>query len=257
MVPAPIEGQLPGTWQELETTVGRILAESGYDVEVQKNVKLARGDVDVDVWADDHSSPPNVIAVECKRWKAAVPKHVVHAFRQVVGDSGSNTGLIVSAAGFQDGAIEAAAYSNVRLMDWDGFQSMFVARWIQRFMAPELRREADPLMEYTEPLNSRIFRKADALDEQHQQRFIELRQRHFSLGMGFLRLLAEPFASPQSTGGLASLELPLRRTMVDDYVSQFSAAVLDADALRPLLEALTTAYREAIAEFDEVFGGRA
>jgi hypothetical protein len=51
------EGQLPGTWQELEAVVGRALAECGYDVEVQKNVKLARGDVDIDVWADDHSSP--------------------------------------------------------------------------------------------------------------------------------------------------------------------------------------------------------
>jgi hypothetical protein len=49
-----------------------VLAECGYDVEVQKNVKLARGDVDIDVWADDHSGPPNVIAIECKRWKTSV-----------------------------------------------------------------------------------------------------------------------------------------------------------------------------------------
>jgi hypothetical protein len=256
-VPAPIEGQLPGTWQDLETTVGRILTECGYDVEVQKNVKLARGDVDVDVWADDHSSPPNVIAVECKLWKAAVPKNVVHAFRQVVGDSGANTGLLVSAGGFQDGAVEAAAYSNVRLMDWDEFQAMFVTRWFQRFMAPELRKEADPLIEYTEPINTRIFRKADALEQHKQHRFKELREKYLPLSMGFLRLLVEPVISPQSTAGLAALELPLRRTMVDGYVAQFSDAVLDADALRALLEALTTAYRDAIAEIDEVFGGRA
>jgi restriction system protein len=148
---ARIEGQLPGTWQELEALVGRVLAECSYYVEVQKNVKLARGDVDIDVWADDHSSPPNVIAIECKRWKTSVPKNVVHAFRAVVGDSGANTGLLISAAGFQDGAVEAAQYSNVRLLTWDEFQQMFAARWYGTFMAPRLFAEAGPLIDYIEP----------------------------------------------------------------------------------------------------------
>ena len=57
-MPPLIEAEAPGTWQELETTVAQILRECGYDVEVQKNVQLARGDVNLDVWADDHSSPP-------------------------------------------------------------------------------------------------------------------------------------------------------------------------------------------------------
>lgn len=254
---APIEGQLPDTWQDLEKTVGRILAECGYDVEVQKDVDLARGDVNVDVWADDHSSPPNVIAVECKLWTTPVPKNVVHGFRQVVGDSGANTGLLISTAGFQDGAVEAAAYSNVRLMNWEEFQAMFVARWFERFMAPELRREADPLIEYTEPINTRIFRKADALEPEAQEQFKRLREKHFTLSMAFLRLFAEPIFAPGHTAGLAALELPLRRTMADEYVVQFDDAMLDAEALRPLLNALTRAYRDAMAEFDDVFGGRA
>jgi len=37
-----------------------------------------------------------------------------------------DTGVIVSSAGFQEGAVEAAAYSNVRLLDWNDFQRMFV-----------------------------------------------------------------------------------------------------------------------------------
>lgn len=98
---ALIEGDEPVTWQALEASVARILGECGYDVEVQKNVPLARGDVNVDVWADDHSSPPNVIAIECKNWATAATKNVVHGFRSVVGDSGANTGIIVSTAGFQ------------------------------------------------------------------------------------------------------------------------------------------------------------
>ena len=105
----PIEAAPPATWQALEAKVAQILAECGYAVEVQKNVELAgRGDANIDVWADEQTSPPNVIAVECKNWKTPAKKHEVHAFRMVVGESGANTGLLVSAAGFQKGALEAA-----------------------------------------------------------------------------------------------------------------------------------------------------
>ena len=96
-----IEANPPGSWQDLEARVAQILTECGYEVESQKNVPLARGDVNIDVWADDHSSPQNIIVVECKHWATPVTKSVVHSFRTVVGDSGANTGLIVSSAGFQ------------------------------------------------------------------------------------------------------------------------------------------------------------
>jgi hypothetical protein len=49
-----IEANSPGRWQDLDAQVAQILKEWGYDVEVQKNVQLARGDVNIDVWADDH-----------------------------------------------------------------------------------------------------------------------------------------------------------------------------------------------------------
>lgn len=122
-------------------------------------MQLARGKVNIDVWADDHSSPPNVIAIECKHWATPATKNVVHAFRTVVGDSGANTGLIVSSRGFQDGAVEAAAHSNVRLTDWDDFQGIFVERWYRRYMAARLREEADPLVEYTEPISLASIRQ--------------------------------------------------------------------------------------------------
>lgn len=251
---APIEGQLPGTWQELETVVGRILRECGYDVEVQKNVKLARGDADIDVWADDHSSPPNVIAVECKRWKAAVPKNVVHAFRAVVGDSGANTGLLISAAGFQDGAVEAAQYSNVRLLTWEAFQEIFAERWYRTFMAPRLYAEAGPLIEYTEPINSRISRKANALSPDADRAFEALRERYATLGIGLMPLFMEGFGK---TKGPVVPNLPLRASMTPEAALHFPDAVLDDVALRPLMKALSAAYAAAIAEFDVVFGEHA
>jgi hypothetical protein len=103
---------------------------------------------------------------------------VVHAFRTVVGDFGANWGFIISSAGFLSGAYEAARNTNVRLVDWDEFQELFVDRWIKIYMMDQLQQEADPLVDYAEPINTRVFRKADSLSPEAQQRFGELRDRH-------------------------------------------------------------------------------
>jgi restriction system protein len=173
---APIYPDSPDNWQDLEARVAQVLQESGYEVELGKSVTLARGSVRVDAWADDHSSPPNVIVVECKHWSTRATKSVVHAFRAVVDDSGANTGLIVSSAGFQSGAVDAAAYSNVRLLDWMQFQAMFTLRWFANYMRPRIAEETDALREYTEPMNSRVFRKADDLPPDKRELFKALRE---------------------------------------------------------------------------------
>lgn len=252
----------PATWQELEARVAQILRECNYDVEAPKRVQLARGDVNVDVWADEHRSPPNIIVIECKNWSEAVTKTIVHAFRTVVGDSGATLGLIVSSAGFQDGAIEAAAYSNVRLLDWAGLQYMFASRWVTDFMKPTIYRETDPLYEYTEPLNSRIFRKADGLPEGRQEAFRELRGRYGALAMLCMAVGPGPWARMSGSETTVS-ELPLR-TRLGDYRlllpvdhPALPSDILDATALRPLMEAVIRHASAAIAEFDELFGGRA
>jgi hypothetical protein len=63
-------------------------------------------------------------------------------------------------------------------------------------MVPRLTKEADPLVEYTEPINSRIFRKADRLNKEKQHLFEELRQKYMSLGFLVLH-----FIVPKFTGG--------------------------------------------------------
>ena len=182
MVSSPaVEAAPPSDWKGLEAAVARILSECGYEVEVGKNVKLARGDVNVDVWADEHASPPNIILVECKHWVKAATKNVVHGFRTVVGDGGANTGLLVSSAGFQKGAVAAAEYSNVRLLTWDQFEQMFVGRWFRQYMCPTIAKETDALHEYTEPLNIRVSRKADALPAARRARVSALRERYAGL----------------------------------------------------------------------------
>ena len=117
--------------------------------------------MEVDVYAEDLSSQPKTVYLcECKHWQSAVPQTVVHAFRTVVTDYGANWGFIISSAGFQSGAFEAAAKSNVRLLTWDEFQELFVDRWIENYMMPRLREEVEPLVDYTEPFNARVSRRA-------------------------------------------------------------------------------------------------
>jgi len=256
-----IEASAPGRWQDLEARVARILMECGYDVEMQKNVRLARGDVNIDVWADDHSSRQNIIAVECKRWARPATRNVVHGFRTVVGDSGANTGLIVSSAGFQKGAVEAAAYSNVQLLDWAQFQAMFMLQWFRHYMLPTLEEETDALHEYTEPINSRILRKAGALPLDRRERFKALRERYLPLAVSSLAFQPLAFDRLLPAGESPVPSLPLRTSMHWPYRSKLGDLVpddvLDATALRPLMDALLEHSRCATAEFDEVFGERA
>lgn len=222
---------------------------------------MARGNVYVDVWADDHAEPANVLAVECKRWARPVSKDVVHGFRTVVGDSGANTGLLVSSAGFQQGAEDAAAYSNVRLLSWDEFQRMFAVRWFKSFMAPTVADATDPLHEYTEPVNIRVERKANALPVGGLEAFRVLRDRftplmvtNFALHPVVVDNKHSPVKAELPTLPLRSvLKAPKGQILLDSLPDD----VLDAVALRPLMERLIHHSAAAIAEFDALSGERA
>jgi restriction system protein len=260
-VSPPIEDAPPATWQDLESTVARILRECGYEVAMQKHVELARGDVNVDVWADDHTEPPNILAIECKHWSRPVSKDVVHGFRTVVGDSGANTGLLVSSAGFQKGAKEAAAYSNVRLLTWGEFQQMFALRWFRSFMSPTIAEETDALHEYTEPINSRVFRKADALSDERRAAFVAMRDMYAPLMVINFALHPVVVDNKFSSTKAGLPTLPLRDVLQTPEgrasVEALPDDVLDTTALRPLMERLIRHSQSAIAEFDAVFGERA
>jgi hypothetical protein len=185
---------------------------------------------------------------------------VVHGFRPVVGDSGANTGLIVSSTGFQGGAIEAASYSNVRLLTWVEFQAMFARRWFTHHMSPTLGEETAALHEYTEPINSRIARKANELDSDRREHFMALRRRYLPLAT--TNIAFHPIVLDQLfTGEPSSLPtLPLRTSTDRPRDSELEGLVpddvLDATALRPLMDALIEHSRCATAEFDDVFGER-
>lgn len=102
-----IEREPGADWRELQQRVAAILAECGMTTEVAKTIRVARGNVEVDVYAEDPSTRPRGVYIgECKRWRARVPQAEVQAFRTIVADAGAHFGLFVSALGFQAGARE-------------------------------------------------------------------------------------------------------------------------------------------------------
>jgi restriction system protein len=259
---ALIEDDVPATWQDLETRVAQILREVSLRVEQKKLLATARGTVEIDVYAEDESIKPAVTTlVECKYWKRPVPQTVVHAFRTVVADSGANVGLIVSLSGFQAGAESAASLSNIHLVDWYIFQSLFVERWYGNYMGIRAQDAIDPLFEYTEPINSRIFRKADALPESQRAEFVRLRKKH-SLAPTVLMyiFLSAKDPIPFLSGQNGPPTLPLRAALSNrnpEIQEQIPASILDATSLRGLLNAVVEYSIAATSEFDEVFGERA
>ena len=153
----PIDFDNPSNWRDLQRRVARILSECSLQAQTEKNIATARGPVEIDVFATDPSTKPDITYLcECKHWQKRVPKTVIHALRTVVSDYGPNWGFIISSSGFQSGAFNAVQNSNLRLLTWGEFQGLFVDRWIESYMIPRLHREADPLVDYTEPMNARV-----------------------------------------------------------------------------------------------------
>jgi hypothetical protein len=94
----------------------------GCAAEVEKSIETARGSVEVDVFATDVVSGHDITYVcECKLWTKPISQHVVHSFRTVVADMGADVGIIISANGFQRGAVAAAELTNIRLLTWEEY----------------------------------------------------------------------------------------------------------------------------------------
>jgi restriction system protein len=112
-------------------------------------------------------------------------------------------------------------------------------------------------VEYTEPINSRILREAQALPQERLERFKSLRTHYLPLAATHLSFHPALLDHPISD---AMPALPLRASVgalvEPEWLNLIPDRVLDATALRPLMEAMIQASNHAITEFDEVFGER-
>ncbi len=147
----PIFDRQPTDWNDLQNLVGQLFNELGCEVEVGKKVKLVRGAKEIDVYVVDQTfQPQSVYLCECKLWSNPIPQEVVHSFRTVLADFGAHRGYIISKAGFQAGAWEAAKNTNIDLVTYEELQDIFFARWRQS-MGMRYEPYADAMFPYWDP----------------------------------------------------------------------------------------------------------
>jgi restriction system protein len=149
----------PESWQQLQESTAQILRECGWTAETEVKVSTVRGTAEIDVFAIEMVQGREYkVLFECKNWTARVPQNMVHGFRTVMTDVGANTGYIISKAGFQAGAYEAAANTNIRLLSWTEFQEVFEDQWYWTYLTQQADEDKvlDPLCSYLEPLPAMI-----------------------------------------------------------------------------------------------------
>jgi hypothetical protein len=145
----------PKNWKELQSFVGQMFSECGFETEVSKIVNLVRGKKEIDVYTQDSTSEYKpIILVECKFWNKPINQETIHSFRTVVGDFGANLGFIVSKKGFQSGSYDAVKNTNIRLVTLKELETEYYFKWKQnltKFYMPH----ADKLFPYWDFIGKR------------------------------------------------------------------------------------------------------
>ena len=103
-------------WKEYQEEAASFFRSLGLNVSTDVTVHGVRTTHDIDVLVKSHHVGFEITwLVECKRWKTRVSKLHVLALREIVADIGADRGILLSEAGFQSGAIEAANLTNVHV----------------------------------------------------------------------------------------------------------------------------------------------
>lgn len=147
-----ITDNTPDTWEELEEVVTAILLECGMDARRQVQFPTPRGKITVDVYAEETTRGivQNIVC-ECKYWKRKIPSSVIREFRTVMQETGAHRGYIISSAGFQLGAVEAAISTNIELLTFVEFQEVYFDKWIHKRLW-DIEEEVRDFNIYYEPI---------------------------------------------------------------------------------------------------------
>ena len=236
----------PENWKEMEKSVAQILTSSGMDAEIQKTINLARGTVTVDVFAQPKKSLYGPIICECKYWNTAVPQEKVFAFSRVVGDSGASLGLLISRLGFQEGAINAARYSNLKLLSWPEF-----IEYIKPFWLCETTRRClglgQILLRYSDPLDV----PTHLIGDQGRTEYRKLLSKYRGLVQLMSSLNIEVNSQVEHPAMLRDGDIVCA---ADSFVSNY-ADMLEVRSVNQLFTFLVDNCGQAINEFDNVFNG--
>lgn len=186
------------------------------------------------------------IICECKYWNTAVPQEKVFAFSRVVGDSGASLGLLISRFGFQEGAINAARYSNIKLLSWPEF-----IEYIKPFWLCETTRRClgfgQILLRYSDPLDV----PTHLIGDQGRAEYKKLLSKYRGLVQLLSLLNIEVISQVEYPAMLRDGDIVCA---ADAFVSNY-ADVLAARTADQLFTFLVDTCDQAINEFDNVFNG--
>lgn len=169
----------PESWKDLQNMTAEILSESWLIAETEKIITSVRGDIEIDVFAIEKiHQRENIILIECKFWSKPIPQTVIHSFRTVVWDIWGNTWYIISKKGFQSWSYKAIQSSNIRLVTWIEFISLFEDQWYNNYFNKYLRKHFDLVIELLDTLVPswaiRLIEKNDI----ERIKFLRLKYKH-------------------------------------------------------------------------------
>jgi hypothetical protein len=131
--------EYPQNWRDLQIKVGEILEQSGFKVEIEKNLNGARIEVEIDVYATECIDNRNYkIICECKHWNSNIPQNVVHSLHTVASDLGINKAYLITTSEFQSGALNSTKNTLIELLTWESFQETFFKSWYLNFFSYKL-----------------------------------------------------------------------------------------------------------------------
>jgi len=103
-------------WKQYQEDAASYFRSLGLDAFTDVTVSGVRTNHDIDVLVKSHHVGFDITwIVECKHWKKSISKLHVLALREIVSDVGADRGILLSEAGFQSGAREAANLTNVQV----------------------------------------------------------------------------------------------------------------------------------------------
>lgn len=101
-------------WFDYQEEVAAFFRSLGFDAKTNVRVAGVRTNHDIDVLVKMFRAGFEITwVIECKHWKSKVSKLHVLGLRSIVQEIGADRGILLSEAGFQSGAIEAAQLTNV------------------------------------------------------------------------------------------------------------------------------------------------
>lgn len=107
---------MAANWKEYQEEAAEFFRALGLHAQTDITVQGVRTTHDVDVLVKSHHAGFDVTwIVECKHWNSKVSKLHVLALREIVSDVGADRGILLAENGFQSGAVEAAALTNVHI----------------------------------------------------------------------------------------------------------------------------------------------